>query len=70
MHIDQIIKEKVVEAIQSLYSQQVDADSVQIQNTRKDVAGDMTVVVFPYLRFSKKSPEQTASQLGEYLKEK
>ena len=69
MHIDQIIKEKVVEAIQSLYSQQVDADSVQIQNTRKDVAGDMTVVVFPYLRFSKKSPEQTASQLGEYLKE-
>ncbi|SFF42599.1 arginine--tRNA ligase [Sunxiuqinia elliptica] len=69
MHIDQIIKEKVVEAIQALYAQQVETDSVQVQNTRKDVEGDMTIVVFPFLRFSKQSPEQTATQLGEYLKE-
>ncbi|TDN97174.1 arginine--tRNA ligase [Sunxiuqinia elliptica] len=69
MHIDQIIKEKVAEAIQALYAQQVETDSVQVQNTRKDVEGDMTIVVFPFLRFSKQSPEQTATQLGEYLKE-
>ena len=68
MLIDQIIQGKVVEAIKELYGQQIDAASVQIQNTRKDVEGDMTVVVFPFLKFSKKSPEQTAEQLGEYLK--
>ncbi|HKJ42575.1 MAG TPA: arginine--tRNA ligase [Sunxiuqinia sp.] len=70
MLIDQIIQGKVVEAINELYGQQIDAASVQIQNTRKDVEGDMTVVVFPFLRFSKKSPEQTATELGEYLKNK
>lgn len=69
MHIDQIIKEKIVDAVDSLYGQKIEAESVQLQNTRKDVEGDVTVVVFPFLRFSKKSPEQTAEQLGEYLKE-
>ncbi len=68
MNIDQIIKGKIVEAIHSLYGQQIEVDSVQIQNTRKDVEGDMTVVVFPFLRLSRKSPEQTALELGEYLK--
>ncbi|WP_159518179.1 arginine--tRNA ligase [Sunxiuqinia indica] len=67
MHIDQIVKEKVVEAIGSLYGQTVDTSAVQIQNTRKDVEGDMTVVVFPFLRFSKKAPEQTGEELGKYL---
>lgn len=68
MLIDQIIQVKIVEAVNELYGQQIEAASVQIQNTRKDVEGDMTVVVFPFLRFSKKSPEQTAEQLGEFLK--
>lgn len=68
MHIDQIIQEKIVEAISTLYGQEIGANSVQIQNTRKDVEGDMTIVVFPFLRFSKKAPEQTAQELGEYLK--
>ena len=69
MFIDQIIKNKITEGVLHLFQQPVNADDVQIQNTRKDVAGDLTVVVFPYLRFSKKSPEQTASLLGTYLKE-
>jgi arginyl-tRNA synthetase len=68
MNIDQIIKGKIVEAIHALYGQQIELDSVQIQNTRKDVEGDMTVVVFPFLKLSRKSPEQTAVELGEYLK--
>ncbi len=68
MNIDQIIKDKIIEAVQSLYGQTIEADAVQTQNTRKDVEGDMTVVVFPFLRFSRKSPEQTAADLGEYLK--
>ncbi|HPG33486.1 MAG TPA: arginine--tRNA ligase [Lentimicrobium sp.] len=67
MLIDQIIQGKVVEAINELYGQVINVNLVQIENTRKDVEGDLTVVVFPFLRFSKKSPEQTANVLGEYL---
>jgi len=69
MFIEQIIKEKVALAIQQLYGQEFDAENVQIQNTRKDVEGDLTVVVFPFLRISKKSPEQTANDLGSFLQE-
>lgn len=69
MFIEQIIKEKVALAIQQLYGQEFDAANVQIQNTRKDVEGDLTVVVFPFLRISKKSPEQTANDLGSFLQE-
>ena len=67
MDIEIIIKDKVVEAIEKLYSQKTDPNQVQIQNTRKDFEGDKTVVVFPFLRFSKKSPEQTGEELGNYL---
>ncbi len=68
MSIEQIIKEKITTAISELYGQQIDEESVQLQNTRKDVDGDLTVVVFPFLRFSRKSPEQTAADLGQFLK--
>jgi len=67
MDIEIIIRDKVVEAIEKLYSQKVDPDQIQIQNTRKDFEGDKTVVVFPFLRFSKKSPEQTGEELGNLL---
>lgn len=67
MDIEIIIRDKVVEAIEKLYSQKADPDQIQIQNTRKDFEGDKTVVVFPFLRFSKKSPEQTGEDLGNYL---
>ncbi|MCG8515335.1 MAG: hypothetical protein MI740_14435, partial [Halanaerobiales bacterium] len=70
MSIEQIIRSKVSEAVQQLYKEELNPSSVQIQNTRKDVEGDLTVVVFPFLRFSKKSPEQTAEELGKYLSEK
>ena len=43
--------------------------SIQFQKTRKDFKGDVTLVVFPLLRVSKKGPEQTADQIGNYLKE-
>ncbi|MGQ8338538.1 arginine--tRNA ligase [Sunxiuqinia sp. A32] len=69
MSIEQIIRKKVSVAISKLYNQEIEAPSVQLQNTRKDVDGDLTVVVFPYLRFSRKSPEQTAEELGAYLQE-
>lgn len=67
MDIEIIIRDKVVEAIEKLYGQKADLNQVQIQNTRKDFEGDKTVVVFPFLRLSKKSPEQTGNELGEFL---
>ena len=68
MSIESIIKQQVGKAIEVLYNQSVTEKSITIQATRKDVRGDMTIVVFPFLRLSKKSPEQTATEIGEYLK--
>ncbi|HET6559241.1 MAG TPA: arginine--tRNA ligase [Prolixibacteraceae bacterium] len=67
MSIELIIRDKIVEAIERCYLQQIDANLVQLQNTRKEFEGDVTVVVFPFVRLSKKSPEQTAAEIGDYL---
>ena len=67
MDIEKVIKEKVIEAIDKLYGQTIEDKLVQIQTTRKDFTGDKTVVVFPFLRISRKSVEQTAQELGSYL---
>ncbi|MGE5447242.1 MAG: arginine--tRNA ligase, partial [Bacteroidales bacterium] len=68
MSIEQIIRVKIIEAIEKCYQQTVDANLVQLQNTRKEFEGDITLVVFPFVRMSKKSPEQTAAEIGDYLK--
>ncbi|NOX85813.1 MAG: arginine--tRNA ligase [Chlorobi bacterium] len=67
--IEQILTEKLKEGFHQLYGQQIDDTLVQVQKTRPEFEGDLTVVVFPLLRFSKKSPEQTAGDIGKYLKE-
>lgn len=67
MSIELIIRDKIIEAIEKCYQQQIDANLVQLQNTRKEFEGDVTVVVFPFVRMSNKSPEQTAAQIGDYL---
>jgi len=67
MNIESLIREGVLKAIQKLYNSECDAESIQIQMTRKEFEGDLTVVVFPFTRFSKKSPEQTGNELGEFL---
>lgn len=69
MDIEVIIKSKVKEAISALYQSDIDESQVQIQQTRKEFDGDKTVVVFPFLRLSKKSPEVTAQEIGDYMKE-
>jgi len=69
MNIESIVKAKVAEAIKTCYGQDVDDKNIQLQKTRREIEGDVTVVVFPFLRLSKKSPEETAKDLGEYLKE-
>ena len=67
MDIQKNISTGVKHALKSLYD--LDVESVEFQPTRKDFDGDITLVVFPYLRSSRKGPEQTAEQVGEYLKE-
>ena len=54
-------------AINSLYGQPVDPAQVQVQLTRSEFEGDQTVMVFPFLKISKKSPEVTGQEIGEYL---
>ena len=65
--MEKLIEEKVVEGIKHLYGEIVNGQAPQ--KTRPDFEGDLTVVVFPFLKASKKSPEQTGEELGVYLKE-
>ena len=60
------LKKSIQEALKSLY--QLDVETIDLQETRKEFEGDLTLVVFPYVRAAKKSPEQTANEIGEYLK--
>ena len=68
MNIESLLTAKVIEAVKECYGAEVEPDKIQLQATRKEFAGDLTVVVFPFTRFSKKSPEETGKELGEYLK--
>ncbi len=68
MDIEIKLIEAVEEAVKKIYGQKAPEKAIQIQKTRKDFEGDFTLVVFPLLRVSKKPPEQTAEELGEYLK--
>ena len=63
------LKEKIIETIINIYGTKPELKLVQVQHTRKDFTGDYTLVTFPLLRYSKKSPEQTADELGKYLSE-
>jgi len=63
------IKEGVVSALAALYQHELKLDDVQLQPTRKEFEGTYTFVVFPYARVSKKSPEATGNEIGNYLVE-
>jgi len=67
--IEKLLTNKTLEAFKTIYNQEIDSRLITIQKTRREFDGDLTIVVFPVLRFSKKSPEDTASDLGKYLRE-
>ncbi|MBB5634956.1 arginyl-tRNA synthetase [Pedobacter cryoconitis] len=69
MNIQQHIITATVNAVKELYNQDLPETQVNLQDTRSEFEGEITIVVFPVVRFSKKSPEATANDLGEYLKE-
>ncbi len=69
MNIEQKLTATVIAALNTLYGQEVPEKMVQLQKTKKEFEGHLTLVVFPFLKMSKKGPEQTAQEIGEYLKQ-
>ena len=69
MNIESQITQTAIEAVKQLYGQEVSADSLQPQKTKSNFQGNLTLVVFPLLKVSKKKPEETAEEIGAYLKE-
>lgn len=69
MNIENILLDALPGAIQTLFGATVENDQLQLQKTRKDFEGDLTLVVFPLVRIAKKSPEETGRIIGEFLVE-
>ena len=71
MHrIEEIISQAVIAAGKELWDAVIPEKQVQVQKTRKEFSGDLTIVVFPLVRLAKKSPEETANVLGDFLRER
>lgn len=68
MQLETILGEAVIKAVKKLYSQDIDNKSVQFQKTKKEFKGDITLVVFPFVKIARKSPEQTGEEIGNFLK--
>ena len=67
MTLTQQIEDLLLKAIPALYHQSIDASFIQIQKTRKDFEGELTIVTFPFVKFARKSPEAIGAELGEWL---
>lgn len=70
MDIEEALRECISEAFTELYATHVDPQAIKLETTNPDFKGDYTLVCFPFLKMSKKGPEQTAEDLGKYLQEK
>ncbi|GAE16384.1 arginyl-tRNA synthetase [Bacteroides pyogenes JCM 6292] len=68
MKIEDRLVASVVNGLRTLYGQDVASESVQLQKTKREFEGHLTLVVFPFLKISRKGPEQTAQEIGEFLK--
>ena len=68
MTIENTIVQQIRSAVSILYQTEIASDSIVIQETRKEFEGQVTAVTFPFTHFSKKTPEQTGTEIGEYLK--
>jgi arginyl-tRNA synthetase len=67
MTVEQAIQARVSEAVKDLYGAQIDASLASLQKTRKEFSGHLTLVTFPLAKISKKSPEQTSQEIGDWL---
>ena len=66
--LEEVLQDDVIQVLNDMYS--IEETTINFQKTRKDFEGDLTVVVFPYLKAAKKAPEMVAQEIGESLKEK
>ncbi len=69
MDIKSLVAQTVADAVKELYGIDIAAESVQLLKTQKEFAGDLTLVVFPFVKAARKAPEQTATEIGNYLRE-
>ena len=67
MNIEALISKAAGEAVKALYGMEASEKMLQLQKTRSEFEGNLTLVVFPFVRAAKKSPEQTAQEIGQYL---
>ena len=67
MNLETILGTVVADAVKSLYNLETAAEQIQLQKTKKEFEGDLTVVIFPFVKAARKSPEQTGQEIGEYL---
>ena len=68
MKIEKQLASAAAAAVQALYGHEIAASQVTLQKTKKDFEGHLTLVVFPFLRISKKKPQDTATEIGEWIK--
>lgn len=69
MNIESVLQSHISKAFETLYGAAVEAAAIKLETTKEDFEGDFTFVVFPYLKTSKKNPEQTANDIGNYLQQ-
>ena len=69
MNIEALISKAAGEAVKALYGMDANEKMLQLQKTRSEFEGNLTLVVFPFVKAAKKSPEQTAEEIGEYLQQ-
>ncbi len=67
MNIENRLQHSVIDAVKALYGAEADASQITLQTTKKEFKGHYTLITFPLLKISKKNPEQTAREIGEYL---
>lgn len=67
MKIEQQLNNAVIEAVKALYGQDITPEQVTLQKTKKEFEGHLTLVVFPFLRMSRKKPEDTATEIGQWI---
>ncbi|MBK9591619.1 MAG: arginine--tRNA ligase [Crocinitomicaceae bacterium] len=67
MNIENVLAPKIQQVLESLYQNPIDANLIQLQKTKKEFEGDITLVIFPFSKMAKKSPAETAQEIGEAL---
>ena len=69
MNLETTIGTLVAKAVETLYGLKTEVNQIQLQKTKKEFEGDLTVVIFPFVKVARKTPEQTGQEIGEFLQQ-